>query len=607
MSFIEVNGAQLYYELFGVKHSDRTPVVLIHGATETGRSDWQLVAPLLARTRQVIVFDSRGHGQSTDPKHDYKFKQLASDTAELIQALGYERAHVIGHSNGGNVALVTLVEHPDVVQTAVLQAANAYVSPDLVAKEPPLFDPKRVLREDPDWMEEMVTLHGPTHGEEYWRDLLQMTVQEIIVEPNYTPEDLAQVQRPVLVIQGELDRVNAQAHHAQFIARHVPDAELWIPKGVGHNVHEEMLFDWVEHVQAFLKRRGNEANDALYHLKHAHYNDDRETIFDVHVLSEPSQKRLEGRVLTDDQRLAALESLPDSDAQVDDEVHVLLKNETPWALVNWSVANLRRGPGTGVARVSQVLMGEVVRVLETRDDWAHVRVENDGYLGWVKESVLHRCEFSEVQAYRATCEIVVSTDLAAAYQSPVNTRDVVGKLPFGVVLPMEGQDNGFVAARLPDGRLWWLSPSNVLASTRRPGADPRGIAFTLTVLRRFVGVPYLWGGRTPFGFDCSGLAQAFLGFMGVHVPRDADQQFRVGTPIVGATQPGDLLFFGDAVTGAGARQYRNITHVAIALADDALIHANGMTGNVSVNSLKPTHPAYMPWLQQSFVGARRFV
>ena len=134
MPFIQVNDAKLYYEVFGDDHPDRAPIVLIHGATNTGRYDWHLVAPLLAREYRVVVPDCRGHGQSANPNHSYSFQELADDVAGLVRALGYECAHIIGHSNGGNVALVTLLEHPEVVQTAILQAANAYVSPDLVEK-----------------------------------------------------------------------------------------------------------------------------------------------------------------------------------------------------------------------------------------------------------------------------------------------------------------------------------------------------------------------------------------------------------------------------------------------------------------------------------------
>ena len=95
--------------------------------------------PPLSQRYHVIVPDCRGHGQSANPTHSYSFKELAADAAGLVRALGYTRAHIIGHSNGGNVALVTLVEYPEIVQTAVLQAANAYVSSDLIEKEPAIL------------------------------------------------------------------------------------------------------------------------------------------------------------------------------------------------------------------------------------------------------------------------------------------------------------------------------------------------------------------------------------------------------------------------------------------------------------------------------------
>jgi pimeloyl-ACP methyl ester carboxylesterase len=252
MPFIDINAAHIFYETFGDDRPDHAPIVLIHGSTITGRADWGEVAPRLARDYRVIVPDCRGHGQSSNPNLSYSFKEMAADTAELIGALGYDRAHIIGHSNGGNVALVTLLEFPEVVQTCVLQAANAYVSADLIEREPRIFDPDRVQRESPDWMNEMIELHSPTHGADYWRDLLRLTLHETITQPNYTPADLAQVDRPVLVIQGENDSVNAPAQHAQFIAQHIPHAELWTPAGIGHNVHTELLETWLDRVTDFL-------------------------------------------------------------------------------------------------------------------------------------------------------------------------------------------------------------------------------------------------------------------------------------------------------------------------------------------------------------------
>ncbi|MGI9095721.1 MAG: alpha/beta fold hydrolase [Candidatus Limnocylindrus sp.] len=232
------------------------PLLLVHGSYITGAVDWGGIAPILAAEFEVIVPDCRGHGRSTDPRGCYSFKEMAADFAALIPALGFDRAHLIGHSNGGNVALVTLVEHPDRVASCVAQAANAFVSPDLIERIPMKLDPDRVRREEPEWMEEMIALHSEVHGPDYWATLLRRTAQEIVSEPNYLPSDLEAVQRPTLVIEGALDETNAIARHGRFIAEHVPQSELWEPEGIGHNVHVEIPAEWITRVRTFLGRSG---------------------------------------------------------------------------------------------------------------------------------------------------------------------------------------------------------------------------------------------------------------------------------------------------------------------------------------------------------------
>ncbi len=256
MSTIEINGAHIYYQVYGDDHAGRVPILLIHGSTITGELDWAQIAPLLARDYKVYVPDCRGHGKSTNPGGKYSFRQMAADNAAFIRALGYERMHIIGHSNGGNVALVTLLEHPEVTQTAIPQAANAYVTDYLRQREPVVLEPDYYQAHNPGSVQEMIVAHGELHGLDYWRTLLNITMQEIITEPNYTPADLAKVTRPVLSIMGAEDRVNAPDRHGQFIAEHIPGAEVWIPDGIGHNVHLEIPEEWLAKVLDFLKRRG---------------------------------------------------------------------------------------------------------------------------------------------------------------------------------------------------------------------------------------------------------------------------------------------------------------------------------------------------------------
>lgn len=256
MPYIEINGANIYYQFYGKDDSQLAPILLIHGSTVDSHTDWDSIAPELARRYKVFAPDCRGHGRSNNPNMTYSFKELADDVSAFVRAMGYERAHIIGHSNGGNVALVTLMEHPEVVQTCIPQAANAYVTRYLIEREPKAFDPDRVLHEAPEWHAEMIKLHGEVNGKEYWRDLLWLTMKEIISEPNYSPAELARVERPTLVIMGAEDTVNAPDQHAQYIANHIPNAEPWIPEKIGHNVHHERREEWLAKVLDFLERRG---------------------------------------------------------------------------------------------------------------------------------------------------------------------------------------------------------------------------------------------------------------------------------------------------------------------------------------------------------------
>src|SRR6476620_91460 len=200
MPYIEINGADIYYNAYGEDHSDHAPIVLIHGSTIDSHTDWDSIAPELAKEYKVFAPDCRGHGRSNNPHMSYSFKELADDVATFVHAMGYEKAHIIGHSNGGNVALVLLMEHPEIIQTCIPQAANAYVTRFLIEREPKVFDADRVAREAPEWRDEMIKLHGEVNGKDYWRELSWLTMKEIISEPNYSPAELRCADKPVLAI-----------------------------------------------------------------------------------------------------------------------------------------------------------------------------------------------------------------------------------------------------------------------------------------------------------------------------------------------------------------------------------------------------------------------
>lgn len=274
--------------------------------------------------------------------------------------------------------------------------------------------------------------------------------------------------------------------------------------------------------------------------------------------------------------------------------------ELPWALINRPVEDLRRNPSIQAERVSQARLGEAARVLETAGDWSKIRLQNDGYVGWVHGQALFLCDETYAAAYSGECNALVSAALAEAWDE----ADVpIQKIPFATLVRVEEVRGTRAVIRLPDGRAWRVNQADITALSQRPLPTSEGIAQTLALIRRFCGVPYLWGGRTPYGFDCSGLSGTFYGFMGVIIPRDADQQYEAGLLVDGKPEAGDLLFFGEA---GGGETAVHINHVAVSLGGDEFIHANGSDWGVSCNSLDPESKIYREWLAANYRGARRF-
>ncbi len=593
----EIDGARIHFRLLGPHQAGEPPILLIHGSTVDGDTDWAHLAPLLARHRQVVVPDCRGHGRSTDPSATYSFARLAADAAALIRALGHQRAHIVGHSNGGNVALVTLLEHPDVVATCVVQAGNAYVSADLIEREPDKFDPDRVEAEDTAWRDEMIAIHGPHHGREYWRELLRMTVAEIITQPQYTPAMLGRVDRPLLVIEGTNDTVNATSEHGRYIAQHVPDAELWRPEGVGHNVHHERPLEWVARVEDFWDRRGTAAADAIYRLGARDHGDPRTTVFDLHVVPAPGTAALAGVVLEEKQHRAALDAV--RGATLEDRVTVLI-DRAGWALVTRGVTDVLAAPQDRAERLTQALIGESVRTLDAREGWTRVRLERDGYVGWARRAALGTGPGAAVRGFVSSARLRVTSDFAEGRHRAGGT--LLGRLPFGSRLPRVDEADDWLCLGLPDGGGWWVDRASV-EGMPEAGQSERDADELLGRFRRFVGVPYLWGGRTPYGFDCSGLTQAFWEMLGRVIPRDADQQFVAGIAVEGAARAGDLRFFH---ARGGSEGDTAITHVGIALDEHRMLHASGASGLTTINSLRPGDPDFSQDLLARSCGVRRF-
>jgi len=249
-------------------------------------------------------------------------------------------------------------------------------------------------------------------------------------------------------------------------------------------------------------------------------------------------------------------------------------------VVRRPIAPLHGEPRVSSGQVSQALGGHALVVDAREGEWLRVRGSDD-YPGWVHGGYVHDAERALGPAGAAWY-----ADARVSLDCTVRGAHGWRRLPLGAVLlpgeEVEAGDTvhaGACADRFP----------------RDPAAIVRSAA------EHFVGASYQWGGVTPWGADCSGLAQATFALHGVPLPRDAWQQAGEGAP--GADDPtaahaADLLFFSDRDDG-------RITHVGLATGDGAMAHLSLGRGGWAVDSLDDDGDPYVARLRRSFRLARR--
>lgn len=206
--------------------------------------------------------------------------------------------------------------------------------------------------------------------------------------------------------------------------------------------------------------------------------------------------------------------------------------------------DVQKAPRRDAMRMTQGLMGEDVRVFEAREGWAYVQLEADGYVGYVEEEAL------APRGPAATHWLSVPSSFA--YPAADLKTSPVQELFLGTRLAVAGTDANYARTPLGFVPLSHVKPLRILR------ADPAGIAF------EFLHVPYLWGGKTARGLDCSGLVQLALNSCGIKALRDTDMQEASLGRELGAD---DALQRNDLVFWKG--------HVGILSGPESLIHANG--------------------------------
>ena len=239
------------------------------------------------------------------------------------------------------------------------------------------------------------------------------------------------------------------------------------------------------------------------------------------------------------------------------------------------VANMFSKPTDQSDVVSQAIYGSNVTLLAAQGEWSRIQTA-DHYKGWVRSRHLRLVQNGG--GYATAGQVVqVQSLFANIYREPDITRhQPVITIPFESRLEVISEQDaagskpatgkalpeGWLRVRLPDKRDEWIQAGDV-------NPDPKllSIPESIELAKRFLGFPYLWGGSSSFGFDCSGFTQMLVRARGKIMPRDADKQAAwTGLSAVERKdlQPGDLLFFGSSV--------RDITHTGMYIGDGQFIH-----------------------------------
>lgn len=326
--------------------------------------------------------------------------------------------------------------------------------------------------------------------------------------------------------------------------------------------------------------------------------DPRLAVFEVEVAADGGTLVLSGATSERDaarelhRRLAGLTAW----STVVDRVEVLPHggdDDLVHAVVSTAVAPMMSGPRVQSTQVSQAVLGMRLVVLRRDGRWLQCR-GGDEYIGWIHAGYLLLTDETGARAWE------MGTDgepwLSLGAQVLDGGGEVVARLPWGARVVREGDGT----VRLPDRRVG--KPLGEMVPLGARGlAFPADGAALCDSARRWLGVPYLWGGVTMGGVDCSGFVQALYRMHGHVIPRDSDQQSRFGEPVdpgprYEALLPGDLLFF--------AEEPGQVSHVVMSTGGPAVVHASLANGGVARNDLTGRR-RYEAELRRIFTQARR--
>lgn len=271
-----------------------------------------------------------------------------------------------------------------------------------------------------------------------------------------------------------------------------------------------------------------------------------------------------------------------------DSIKVLPSNtleEKSMGLVTISVANLRSKPAHAAELATQATLGTPVKILKNEGDWSFIQTP-DKYLAWVDAGGITALSRSEMAQWKLAPKVIYTATIGQSYSQPNLSSQVVSDMVAGAVLERIGEQRDFFEVKYPDGRHAFLAKSEAKDFDGWLLMMHPSEGTLVDTAKKLMGLPYLWGGTSTKGVDCSGYTKTIFFLNGMVIPRDASQQVNTGKPIDSTQhfenlEKGDLLFFGRKATDSTSEK---VVHVGMWIGNNEFIHSSG---RVRVGSLDP--------------------
>ena len=281
-----------------------------------------------------------------------------------------------------------------------------------------------------------------------------------------------------------------------------------------------------------------------------------------------------------------------------------------YGIVQLSVANLRSKPGHSEELATQVLLGTKVDLLQkTRSDY-RVRTP-EGYIAWIPTSSVTAMDSLTYVNWQKAPKLIYTNEFGKSYSKPDQKSIRVSDLVYGNILTLTKENKNFYEVKYPDGRTAFIPKDEGITFNKWLNTRDLTAENIINSAKSMMGLPYLWGGTSVKGVDCSGFTKTSFYMNGYVIPRDASQQVLAGDAVqildesgkfneelaLKNLKPADLLFF------AGGRTSR-ITHVALYIGNGEFIHS---AGTVRINSMLKDADNYDDFQTRTIVSAKRYI